>query len=61
VQGEVLESELTVAGEKEGEESKKAEQEDDHRAGIFSGSAPPDQLFGAGQSFGEGQGLISLM
>jgi hypothetical protein len=54
VQGEVLESELAVAGEKEGEESKQAEQEDDHRAGIFSGPAPPDQSLGAGQSFGEG-------
>ena len=39
----------------EGKQSKQAEQEGDHRAEIFSGSAPPDQSLGAGWSFGEGQ------
>ena len=42
LQGEVLESELAVAGEEEGQESKHAEQERDHRAGILSGSEATD-------------------
>src|SRR5207245_6477639 len=56
-QGQVLQCDLAVSAEEEGKQSKQAEQEGDHRAGIFSGSAPPDQSFGAGRSFGEGQVL----
>jgi len=41
-QGQVLEGELAVAAEQEGEESK-VEQEGNHRAGIVSGSEPTDQ------------------
>ena len=42
-QGKVLDRELAVAAEEEGEESKQVEQESDHRAGIVSGSGPTDQ------------------
>src|SRR5438132_809576 len=56
VQGEVLESELAVAGEEEGQESKHAEQERDHRAGILSGSAPTDQPLGCRPEFWRGTG-----
>jgi hypothetical protein len=45
-QGEVLEGELAVAAEDEGEESEQMEQESDHRAEILSGSAPTDQRLG---------------
>src|SRR2546425_2839602 len=48
---------MAVSAAEEGKQSKQAEQEGDHRAGIFSGSAPPDQSLGAGRSFGEGQVL----
>jgi hypothetical protein len=37
-QGEVLEGALAVAAAQEREESEQMEQEDDHRAKIFSGS-----------------------
>ena len=37
-QGQVLEGELAVATDDEGEEPKQVEQEGDHRAGILSGS-----------------------
>src|SRR6059036_546942 len=46
---------MAMSAEEEGKQSKQAEQEGDHRAGIFSGSAQPDQSLGAGRSFGEGQ------
>ena len=54
-QGQVLQGDMAVSAAEEGKQSKQAEQEGDHRAGIFSGSAPPDQSLGAGRSFGEGQ------
>src|SRR5437016_1685531 len=34
---------MAVSAAEEGKQSKQAEQEGDHRAGIFSGSALPDQ------------------
>src|SRR5438876_6658285 len=46
---------MAVSAAEEGKQSKQAEQEGDHRAEIFCGSAPPDQSLGAGRSFGEGQ------
>src|SRR5881628_636638 len=46
---------MAVSAAEEGKQSKQAEQEGDHRAETFSGSAPPDQSLGAGRSFGEGQ------
>jgi len=42
-QGEVLEGGLAVAAEQEREESEQMDQEDDHRARIFSGSEQTDQ------------------
>ena len=54
-QGQVLEGELAVAAEEEGEEPKQVEQESDHRAEIVSGSGPPDQPLGRGCGFGDGQ------
>ena len=45
---------MAVSAAEEGKQSKQAEQEGDHQAEIFSGSAPPDQSLGAGRSFGEG-------
>src|SRR3989442_13740590 len=42
-QGEVLEGELAVAAAQEREESEQMEQEDDHRAKIFSESEQTDQ------------------
>ena len=44
-QGKVLDRELPVAAEEEGEQSKQMEQESDHRAWIVSGSGLPDQPF----------------
>src|SRR5881296_1518893 len=52
-QGQVLQGDMAVSAAEEGKQSKQAEQEGDHRAGIFSGSAQPDQSLGAGRSFGE--------
>ena len=49
---------MAVSAAEEGKQTKQAEQEGDHRAGIFSGSALPDQSLGAGRSFGEGQGPV---
>src|SRR5438093_9565530 len=54
-QGQVLQGDMAVSAAEEGKQSKQAEQESNHRAGIFSGSAPPDQSLGVGRSFGEGQ------
>ena len=54
-QGQVLQGDMAVSAAEEGKQSKQAEQEGDHRAEIFSGSAPPDQSLGAGWRFGEGQ------
>src|SRR5207253_7988168 len=48
---------MAVSAAEEGKQSKEAEQEGDHRAGIFSGSAQPDQSLGTGRSFGEGQDM----
>ncbi len=54
---QVFEGELAVAAAEEREEPEQMEQESDHRARIFSGSEPTDQLLGCGRSFGEGQAL----
>jgi hypothetical protein len=54
-QGEVLQSDLTVTTAEDRQESQQVEQEGDHRAEIVAGSAPTNQSFGAGRSFGEGQ------
>src|SRR6266436_2256869 len=54
-QGQVLQGDMAVSAAEEGKQSKQPEQECDHRAGIFSGSAQPEQSLGAGRSFGEGQ------
>src|SRR3989442_1483622 len=57
-QGQGLLGDMAVSAADEGKQSKQgeqAEQEGDHRAGIFSGSAPPDQSLGAERSFGEGK------
>jgi hypothetical protein len=43
VQGEILEGELAMAAEEEGEEPKQVEQEGNRRAGIVSGSRQIDQ------------------
>src|SRR6266850_3796800 len=42
-QGQVLEGELTVAAEEEGQETEQPEQESDHRAEIVRGSEPTNQ------------------
>ena len=42
-QSKVLEGELAVAAEQERDESEQMDQEDDHRARIFSGSEQTDQ------------------
>jgi len=57
-QGQVLEGHMAMSAAEDGKQSKQAEQEGDHRAGIFSGSAPPDQSLDAGRSFGEGQRFV---
>jgi hypothetical protein len=41
-QGQVLQGDMAVSTAEEGKQSKQAEQEGDHRAEIFSGSAPPE-------------------
>jgi hypothetical protein len=43
-QGEVLERELAVAAQEEGQETEQVEQEGDYRTQIVSGSEPRDQL-----------------
>jgi hypothetical protein len=45
-QSQVLDGELAVAAEEEGEKPKQVEQESDHRVGIVSGSGPIDQPVG---------------
>ena len=50
-QGQVLEGELAVAAEEEGEKPKQVEQESDHRAEIVSGPGPPDQPLGRRMRF----------
>jgi hypothetical protein len=52
-QGPVLNGELAVAAEEEGEEAKHVEQGSDHRVGIVSGSALRDQLLACRPGFGE--------
>jgi steroid delta-isomerase-like uncharacterized protein len=42
-QGQVLDGELAMAADEEGEEPKQVEEEGDHRAGIVSGSELTDQ------------------
>src|SRR5438093_985023 len=54
-QGQVLQGDKAVSAAERGKQWKQAEQAGDHRARIFSGSAPPDQSLGAGRGFGEGQ------
>jgi hypothetical protein len=54
-EGEVLEGELTMAAEEEGEDPKLVEQERDHRAARMAASEPTDQPLGCRVSFGEGQ------
>ncbi len=54
-QGQILEGELAVAADEEGEEPKHREQDADHRAGIVSGSESRDQPDGRWPNFGEGQ------
>ncbi len=53
-QSQVLDGELAVAAEEEGEEPNQVEQESDHQAEIGSRSAP-DQPLSAGRGFGERQ------
>jgi hypothetical protein len=53
VQGQVLEGELAVATDEEGEEPKQVEQERDHRAGILSGSRLRSNHLTVGLDFGE--------
>ena len=43
VQSHVLEGELAVAAEEEGQDPKQVQEESDHRAGIVAESAPTDQ------------------
>src|SRR5439155_3370044 len=50
-QGQVLQGDMAVSAAEEGKQSKQAEQESNHRAGIFSGSAPPDQSLGRRTEF----------
>jgi hypothetical protein len=50
-QGQVLDSELAVAAEEEGEKPKQVEQEGDHRAEIVSESGPRDQPLGRRMRF----------
>jgi hypothetical protein len=47
-QGQVLDGELAVAADEEGEEPKQVEQESDHRAEIVNESRPTDQPVGGG-------------
>src|SRR6059036_1469184 len=58
-QGEVLQGELAVAAAQEREESEQVEQEDDHRAKIFSGSEQTDQPLAHRTEFWRRTGLIS--
>jgi hypothetical protein len=54
-QGEILEGEVAMAADEEGEEPKHREQDADHRAGIVSGSDSRDQPDARRPNFGEGQ------
>ena len=49
--GEVLEGELTVTAEEEGEEPEQLEQQGDHRAAIVAGPGPTDQSLGCRTRF----------
>jgi hypothetical protein len=51
-QGQVLNGELAVAAEEDGEEPKQVEQDSDHRE-IVAGSGPADQLLGRRPGFGD--------
>jgi hypothetical protein len=50
-QRQVLDGELAVAAEEEGEKPKQVEQECNHRAGIVAGSGPTDQPLGRRMRF----------
>jgi hypothetical protein len=54
-QGEVLEGELAVAADEEGEEPEQLEQESDHRAAIVAGEDRQINHLTGGRHFGEGQ------
>jgi hypothetical protein len=54
-EGEVVEGELTMAAEEEGEDPKQVEQEGNHRAESVAGSRPADQPLTRRRGFGEGQ------
>ena len=55
--GEVLEGELTVTAEEEGEEPEQLEQQGDHRAAIVAGPGPTDQSLGCRTRFWRSTGL----
>jgi hypothetical protein len=50
-QGQVLEGQLAMTAEQEGEEPKQVEQESNHRAEIVAGSGPTDQPLGQRTGF----------
>jgi hypothetical protein len=52
-QSQVLDGELAVAAEEEGEEPKQVEQESDHRAEIVARSESIDQPLALRTDFGE--------
>jgi hypothetical protein len=55
---QVLDGELAVVAEEEGEKPKHVEQESDpHRAEMVAESRPPDQPVGSGRGSGDGQAL----
>jgi hypothetical protein len=56
-QSQVLEGELAVAADEEGQESKQVEQESDHRAAIVARSGPTAQALGRRPRFWRRTGL----
>jgi hypothetical protein len=50
-QGEVLQDQLAMAAEEDGEEPKKVEQESGHRAEIVAALVPTDQPLGRRMGF----------
>ena len=57
-QGQVLQGELAMAAEEEGEEANQVEQESDHRFGLCPDQSREINHF-AGRGFGEGQAVIA--
>jgi hypothetical protein len=53
-QRQVLNGELAMAAEEEGQETKQVKQQGDHRAGILSGLGLRDQPLALRPTFGEG-------